>query len=130
MKRFEFEWLEQRHLLATLTVDSTTDTVDANPGDAICADSGGGCSLRAAIEEANALTGADNIEFNMGGGGASNDCNCLATSVDHRIAHHRWLDTAERYQDHHRRVSHEFHRYDRQSFKRQRTAQTAGNCQR
>ena len=29
------------------------DTVDDNPGDGICADANGGCSLRAAIEEAN-----------------------------------------------------------------------------
>ncbi len=39
---------------ATFTVNTTTDTHDATPGDGICADSGGLCSLRAAIEEANA----------------------------------------------------------------------------
>ena len=43
------------------TVDTTADTTDANPGDGTCADSGGDCSLRAAIGEANALPGADTI---------------------------------------------------------------------
>lgn len=35
-------------------VDVTSDTVDANPGDGVCADSDGNCSLRAAVMEANA----------------------------------------------------------------------------
>jgi CSLREA domain-containing protein len=35
------------------TVNSTADTIDANPGDGICADSNGRCTLRAAIEESN-----------------------------------------------------------------------------
>ena len=38
----------------TLTVDTTADSHDAHPGDGACADSSGRCSLRAAIEEANA----------------------------------------------------------------------------
>lgn len=41
----------------TFTVDTTADTVDANPGDGVCADSNGKCSLRAAVMEANALGG-------------------------------------------------------------------------
>ena len=36
---------------------------DVNPGDGICLDGGGACTLRAAIEEANALDGADTITF-------------------------------------------------------------------
>lgn len=40
------------------TVDTTADTADANPGDGICADATGACSLRAAIQEANAQGGA------------------------------------------------------------------------
>ncbi len=36
---------------------------DANPGDGICADSGGLCTLRAAVEEADAYPGADIITF-------------------------------------------------------------------
>lgn len=41
----------------TFTVDTTADTVDADPGDRVCADSNGKCSLRAAVMEANALGG-------------------------------------------------------------------------
>jgi fibronectin-binding autotransporter adhesin len=46
---------------STLTVNKTSDTVDVNPGDGVCADSVGGCSLRAAIQEANAFAGSDTI---------------------------------------------------------------------
>jgi len=55
---------------AILTVNDAGDTSDATPGDGICATAGGVCTLRAAVEEANALAGADNIHFNIGGGGA------------------------------------------------------------
>ena len=48
------------------TVNTTTDTVDNNPGDGICADSGGLCSLRAAIQEANATAGDDFITLGAG----------------------------------------------------------------
>jgi CSLREA domain-containing protein len=50
---------------ATFTVNSTGDAVDANKGDGICAASDGTCTLRAAIEEANALAGADTITFSI-----------------------------------------------------------------
>jgi len=46
---------------ATFVVNSTADTVDANPGDGVCADAFGNCTLRAAIMETNALPGADTI---------------------------------------------------------------------
>ncbi len=36
------------------TVDSTGDAVDASPGDGSCADAGGKCTLRAAVQETNA----------------------------------------------------------------------------
>lgn len=42
-------------------VDVTTDSVDATPGDGLCADSLGFCSLRAAVMEANALPGVEEI---------------------------------------------------------------------
>jgi large repetitive protein len=45
----------------TFTVNSTVDDVDAAPGDGICATVGGVCTLRAAIQEANAFAGADRI---------------------------------------------------------------------
>jgi hypothetical protein len=51
---------------ATFEVDTQTDTVDANPGDGLCADANGHCSVRAAIMETNALAGADSIELPAG----------------------------------------------------------------
>ncbi len=51
---------------ANFSVDTTSDTHDATPGDGICADNNGECSLRAAIEETNALAGADNINIPAG----------------------------------------------------------------
>ena len=51
---------------ATFTVNSTTDVSDANPGDGVCDDGAGNCTLRAAIEEANALVGADTITLPAG----------------------------------------------------------------
>src|SRR5207244_9879942 len=47
-----------------LIVNSTADTSDSSPGDGVC-DGGGICTLRAAIEEANATPGADVINFNI-----------------------------------------------------------------
>ncbi|MDY7099865.1 MAG: CSLREA domain-containing protein [Actinomycetota bacterium] len=38
-------------------VGTTADTVDATPGDGVCADATGACSLRAAVQEANASAG-------------------------------------------------------------------------
>ena len=46
---------------ATFTVNSVVDAVDANPGNGICTTAGGICTLRAAIQETNALAGADII---------------------------------------------------------------------
>ncbi len=51
---------------ASFTVNTPTDDAaahDASPGDGICADALGRCTLRAAIEEANAHVGADTITF-------------------------------------------------------------------
>ena len=51
---------------STFTVDSNFDGLlagDINPGDGSCLTLGNECTLRAAIEEANALPGADVIEF-------------------------------------------------------------------
>src|SRR5688500_39081 len=52
----------------TFTVNSTADASDAMPGDGICDSGGSVCTLRAAIEEANANTGADTINFSIGAG--------------------------------------------------------------
>ncbi|HKE48826.1 MAG TPA: right-handed parallel beta-helix repeat-containing protein [Rhodanobacteraceae bacterium] len=51
---------------SSFLADTTDDSVDANPGDGLCLDASGRCSLRAAIEEANALPGADSIQL-LGG---------------------------------------------------------------
>ena len=52
--------------MATLNVNTTADTVDAVPGDGVCADSSGNCSIRAAVMEANALGGPDTITIPAG----------------------------------------------------------------
>ncbi len=54
---------------ATFVVGVTTSLPDASPGDGICAAANGDCSLRAAIEESNALPGADTITFAIPGPG-------------------------------------------------------------
>jgi hypothetical protein len=64
---------------AIFVVNSTINDNDCNPGDGICAIDGdpntagcqpsSTCTLQAAIQEANALPGADLITFNIGGGG-------------------------------------------------------------
>ena len=51
---------------STFIVNDTSDRVDANPGDGICSTSIGSCSLRAAIQEANANAGADTIHIPAG----------------------------------------------------------------
>lgn len=50
----------------TFTVNSTNDTVDATPGDGLCADATNACSLRAAVMEANASAGDDAITLPAG----------------------------------------------------------------
>lgn len=49
-------------------VTSAADGADSQPGDGVCAASGGGCTLRAAIQEANAIGGHDTIQFAIGSG--------------------------------------------------------------
>jgi len=61
----------QPHAPAIFVVNSTADGSDATPGDALCDVGGGVCTLRAAIEEANANAGADTIQFVIGSGPAS-----------------------------------------------------------
>jgi CSLREA domain-containing protein len=51
---------------ATFTVDSNADEVDASPGDGSCSSATGRCTLRAAIQEANTLAGADTINLPAG----------------------------------------------------------------
>jgi putative Ig domain-containing protein len=63
---------------ATFSVNSYLDSVDVTPGDGICADSDGLCTMRAAINEANDLPGPDLIlappgTYAMSIGGADED---------------------------------------------------------
>ena len=51
------------------TVTSVGDESDAAPADGVCAVHGGGCTLRAAITEANQHPGPDNIAFSIAGPG-------------------------------------------------------------
>lgn len=55
----------------TFTVDSTDDGGNTG-GPGVCDDGGGKCTLRAAIEAANATAGADEINFGIPGGGGVN----------------------------------------------------------
>ncbi len=45
----------------TFTVNDLGDAADANPGDGVCATSGGVCTLRAAIQEFDALSACTNV---------------------------------------------------------------------
>ena len=59
-------WLEPTtHAAATFTVDSSADGPDTNPGDGVCLAERNACTLRAAIQEANALPGLDTININI-----------------------------------------------------------------
>jgi CSLREA domain-containing protein len=65
---------------ASFAVNSTIDDVDAVPGNGVCATAGDLCTLRAAIQEANALSGPDVVKLKTGlymltsGGASENDC--------------------------------------------------------
>ena len=62
------------------TVKSTLDTSDANPGDNLCDDGAGNCTLRAAMEEANAHAGKDTITA------ALTELDALAVGLDRVVA--------------------------------------------
>src|SRR5271170_1033284 len=51
---------------ATFTVNTTNDTHAAGPGSGICADSSGKCSIRAALEVANAINQTVTINIPAG----------------------------------------------------------------
>ncbi len=48
------------------TVNSTVDAVDADAADGLCADAAGNCTLRAAVQQANAWPGSDYIVLPAG----------------------------------------------------------------
>ena len=47
----------------TFTVNSNADTGDVNTSDGLCLDASGNCTLRAAVEQSNALASSDVINF-------------------------------------------------------------------
>jgi CSLREA domain-containing protein len=51
---------------ATFVVDSTADAVDAAPGNGVCATATATCTLRAAVQEANALKGDQSVTLPSG----------------------------------------------------------------
>jgi len=53
---------------ATFVVNSTGDSADSNTADGVCDDGTGACTLRAAIQQANASAGPDTINFSIGSG--------------------------------------------------------------
>ena len=55
-------------LAATFVVNSTADVVDVSPGNGECKTAGGECTLRAAIQEANALRAAEAITITLPAG--------------------------------------------------------------
>lgn len=57
---------EMRAYATMITVNTTADSVDVSPGDGVCADGNGACSLRTAVQEANALAGDDMIVLPAG----------------------------------------------------------------
>jgi CSLREA domain-containing protein len=60
----------EAHASTTFTVNTTADTLDANPGDGFClTGTAQACTLRAAVQEANVTPGADTIDFNIFGTG-------------------------------------------------------------
>ncbi len=69
MKRFPNPFLSGAAILlaatvasaATFRVDDASDAVDLTPGDGVCATAGSVCTLRAAVQEANALPVEDRI---------------------------------------------------------------------
>src|SRR5512138_1392513 len=76
-------------LAASFTVNSTGDTVDASPGNGVCADASNNCTLRAAIMEANALAGADIItlpagtyQLTLANAGGANEDNSATGDLD------------------------------------------------
>lgn len=58
--------LSTQMLVATFQVSSQIDAHDANPGDGVCAAANGQCTLRAAIEEANASLGKHKVNVPAG----------------------------------------------------------------
>jgi CSLREA domain-containing protein len=67
------------------TVTDNGDASDANPGNGICATSSGACTLRAAIQEANALSTCGTIDINFGGVTSPISLGTVLPDVNHKV---------------------------------------------
>ncbi|MGE0130319.1 MAG: CSLREA domain-containing protein [Blastocatellales bacterium] len=63
----------------SFTVNDLGDAADANTGDGVCSTSGGVCTLRAAIQEANALNACSSLMINFSVTGLIDTLNMLPT---------------------------------------------------
>jgi uncharacterized repeat protein (TIGR01451 family) len=72
-----------------ITVDSMLDAVDTSVGDSQCDDGAGNCTLRAAVMEANAVSGADTIILPAG------VYTLTITGVDERCENPAYYDPPE-----------------------------------
>ncbi|MDX6385309.1 MAG: hypothetical protein QOK48_2882, partial [Blastocatellia bacterium] len=70
---------------ASFTVNDNGDAADATPGDKICATGGAVCTLRAAIEEANALSSCGTIDINFSGVTGSINLGTALPSINHNV---------------------------------------------
>jgi hypothetical protein len=66
-------------------VNSNGEASDANPGDGVCATAGSVCTLRAAIEEANALTTCGTININFSGVASPINLSTALPSINHNV---------------------------------------------
>lgn len=73
--------LSNTAVAATFTVNSTGDTADASVGNGVCADASGYCTIRAAIAEANAITGTDTINIPAGTYSAASTLPAITTNM-------------------------------------------------
>src|SRR2546421_11324470 len=63
-----FNFLQpEAYAATTFTVNSTGDGADSNTADGVCNDGAGNCTLRAAIQQANATPGTDTINYSVTG---------------------------------------------------------------
>lgn len=69
----------------TFTVNSNGDAADASPGDGSCATAGAVCTLRAAIEEANALTSCGTLAVDLSGLTGTIDLGSELPAINHNV---------------------------------------------
>lgn len=70
---------------SSFTVNDNGDASDATPGDKVCATAGAVCTLRAAIEEANALTSCGTITIDATGISGAISLGTALDSIGHNV---------------------------------------------